>query len=820
MSVPVQTPSKEYIANGTTTAFPLDFNCDKAEYLIVTLNGEEAPVGSWTLANDTVTFNVAPLNGVVVNLQRNTPFQRTTNYQLYDNSFRPSAVNKDFDLIWWKLQELGVADWILGNRISALKNYVDRKDDELKAYLMEEIRKQGVALDQLDEYYNYLMQQLAQVAIDRGWAASFIVSADGSTQQEINDRIGNTWYAKPLGYELNARIMLDNGDIVKNTTPNNTTNPNTDMSKWAFTEHLIFRSLSEMLAYQNPKSGQVAHMLSFHAPNFALLKPRDGGGFFIYDESKSNDNNGGTIFNGWVRQYSGDVDISWFGAVQGADASPFIESALKISKSIVIRGNYTLETICGIPKQNNYANNVIVIRGENQATLTVNCPSGAVFTSADAKLNPDSTSNLFTAKIDVSGINFIGTTVANSVIFNGDRLYNMDIHHNNFKGNVTIVKAYVKREVNRQYTQSTSIFKNHLANVYRVIEADKAYNFDFSYNMCEACVGGMYIGVDAPWDPNAISLTIHRNLWEGGGMLLKTNGGIVAGSVSKNYFESNVYHDVLTDKCLIHINRTGTGSGYSSGLTFENNLFSGNSSIIDYVDVRFANQSTESLGNSKIATTKAPVFIGNWSNSARITNLDSAVLINNRCENRATMKNAYSPQEGRVSFISGYKEKVLADILNTKTLSIMTFDTTACLASGVANSNFKATLDISMYFKTSGGVNTASATCKVDIFAFTPFGITSPVKTHLKAVMSNFMQSTSADKITSTVGMFAPFANQTINLVDNGDGTYILQLSDFTNFSTPSWGNATSVRIEYTLSGTLIASQSSSYSTLNLMVVG
>ncbi|MFX5636405.1 hypothetical protein ABTD81_09345 [Acinetobacter baumannii] len=186
MSVPEQIPSKEYIANGTTTAFPLEFNCDKAEYLIVTLNGEEAPVGSWTLANDTVTFNVAPLNGVVVNLERNTPFQRTTNYQLYDNSFRPSAVNKDFDLIWWKLQELGVADWILGNRIDALKNYVDDRDDELRAYLMEEIRKQGVALDQLEEYYNYLMERLAQIAVDRGWDSSF-VTYNSLNQKQVND---------------------------------------------------------------------------------------------------------------------------------------------------------------------------------------------------------------------------------------------------------------------------------------------------------------------------------------------------------------------------------------------------------------------------------------------------------------------------------------------------------------------------------------------------------------------------------------------------------------------------------------------------------
>ncbi|MFX6505030.1 phage tail fiber protein [Acinetobacter baumannii] len=207
MSVPEQTPFIEYTANGTTTVFPVPFQCDKAEYLIVNLDGNEAPVGSWSFVNGSVTFNTAPANGVVVNIERNTPFQRTTDYQSYNNSFRPAPVNKDFDLIWWKLQELGVADWILHNRIDALKAYVDRqdselqqnidnlkiyvddKDDELRAYLLEEIRKQGVALDQLDEYYNYLMRRLAQIAIDKGWEASFVVDASGKTQQEINDSI-------------------------------------------------------------------------------------------------------------------------------------------------------------------------------------------------------------------------------------------------------------------------------------------------------------------------------------------------------------------------------------------------------------------------------------------------------------------------------------------------------------------------------------------------------------------------------------------------------------------------------------------------------
>ncbi|WP_252739287.1 hypothetical protein [Acinetobacter baumannii] len=812
MAVPEQTPFIEYTANGTTTVYPLTFDCDKSEYLIVSLDGEEAPVGSWSLAGGSITFNSAPANGVLITIERNTPFRRTTEYQSYNNSFRPSPVNKDFDLIWWKLQELGVADWILHNRIDALKAYVDDRDDELKAYLMEEIRKQGVALDQLDEYYNYLMQQLAQVAIDRGWAASFIVSADGSTQQEINDRIGNTWYAKPLGYELNARIMLDNGDIVKNTTPNNTTNPNTDMSKWAFTEHLIFRSLSEMLAYQNPKSGQVAHMLSFHAPNFALLKPRDGGGFFIYDESKSNDNNGGTIFNGWVRQYAGDVDISWFGAQQGTDASPFIESALKISKSIVIRGDYTLETICGIPDQNNYSPTVISIRGENQATLTVNCPAGAVFTSAAGKLNPTSKSDIYTGKINVSGINFVGTTIANSVIFNGDRLYNMKIHHNNFHGNVTIIKAVVKRLADRNYSQSVDINNNHMALVHRVIEADRAYNFNFSFNACENCNGGIYIGIDAPFDPTGMSVSLFRNLWEAGGMILKVQGGLVAGSVSKNYFESNNIADAATDKCQIYINRTGTGAGHSGGLVFDSNFFSGSSSVAGYCDVRIIGTPDISGGTTKNALSAPAVFIGNWSENERLVDNPSAILIGNRVKDRALMLNAYTPQESRVSFFSGYLNKAVT----TNPVRFMTIDTRPCLTNSAASANFKASMDVMLHFTTVGAINTATVGFKLDLMVFASYGTgTPPPKAGLKVSMSGFVQSSGADKITDTVQMGAVVSSPTIAVVDNGDGTYHLDLSTFANYSVPNWGNITNVRVTYNMQG--YGYIPGSYSSLNLL---
>lgn len=221
MAVQPQTPFKEYTANGTTTVFPLGFDCKDKDHLIVMIDDAETDNSTWSLNDDHVIFNVAPAADKKITLQRNTPYRRDRNYQAYDNSFRPGPVNDDFDWIWWKLQELGVADWILGNRINALKNYVDRKDDELKAYLMEEIRKQGVALDQLDEYYNYLMERLAQIAVDKGWDASFVVDGD-ETQHEINNKIRastgsnviNFFTAVELKNWLNDPEVFDVSDIL------------------------------------------------------------------------------------------------------------------------------------------------------------------------------------------------------------------------------------------------------------------------------------------------------------------------------------------------------------------------------------------------------------------------------------------------------------------------------------------------------------------------------------------------------------------------------------------------------------------------------
>ncbi len=162
MAVPEQTPFIEFTANGTTTVFPLPFQCDKSEYLIVSLDGNEAPVGSWSFVNDIVTFNTAPANGVIVSIERNTPFQRTTEYQSYNNSFRPSPVNKDFDLIWWKLQELGYRDQVIW--LALVKEIADRISGDVN--LQNQINTIDEWLTDLQQSVNENTNDISQLVND------------------------------------------------------------------------------------------------------------------------------------------------------------------------------------------------------------------------------------------------------------------------------------------------------------------------------------------------------------------------------------------------------------------------------------------------------------------------------------------------------------------------------------------------------------------------------------------------------------------------------------------------------------------------------
>ena len=62
----------------------------------------------------------------------------------------------------------------------------------------------------------------------------------------------------------------------------------------------------------------VADMIDIVAPSdndVCVVTDKNQGGTFVYDSSKITEDNKGTNFNGWIRQYSGAVNVKWFGAI-------------------------------------------------------------------------------------------------------------------------------------------------------------------------------------------------------------------------------------------------------------------------------------------------------------------------------------------------------------------------------------------------------------------------------------------------------------------------------------------------------------------------
>lgn len=88
------------------------------------------------------------------------------------------------------------------------------------------------------------------------------------------------------GYPLNARVMLDNGDIVKSTVSNNTANPNSDMTGWVLLTRYQLKNVDDFQRISNLSGGEKATVDNFSNPNLALSKPYfgGGGGNFVFEK--------------------------------------------------------------------------------------------------------------------------------------------------------------------------------------------------------------------------------------------------------------------------------------------------------------------------------------------------------------------------------------------------------------------------------------------------------------------------------------------------------------------------------------------------------
>ncbi len=115
---------------------------------------------------------------------------------------------------------------------------------------------------------------------------------------------------------------------------------NSDPIETRFSHQIITVDTINDLATIDTRKIKAAFVTGYYVPN-------DGGeGFFHYNSSKSTINNSGTIFNGWVRQYSGAVNVKWFGAkTDGSNTVSTIQSAIDSgAKEIFVpSGTYRLD---------------------------------------------------------------------------------------------------------------------------------------------------------------------------------------------------------------------------------------------------------------------------------------------------------------------------------------------------------------------------------------------------------------------------------------------------------------------------------------------
>ena len=162
--------------------------------------------------------------------------------------------------------------------------WVNVSAQEVKKYLIAA----GVDESELDGDYDFLMQRLAQIAVDKGWDASFVLY-HGISQKKINDGLD---------------------------------------------------SIAELLSIPNPFNSMRVFVKSYTEGNgvgyLGEATPYKGGNWFIYKSSRAAENDGVFIFNGWERFLESDTYTPY---MAGCKCDGVTDDAQKLDKL-----NYALFT--------------------------------------------------------------------------------------------------------------------------------------------------------------------------------------------------------------------------------------------------------------------------------------------------------------------------------------------------------------------------------------------------------------------------------------------------------------------------------------------
>lgn len=131
-----------------------------------------------------------------------------------------------------------------------------------------------------------------------------------------------SYFTEGASYPLNARVTLENGDIVKSTIDGNINNPNSDMTGW-YLVGAVTDSIAALISMDSPSDGSMEFVSGLQ------------GGWFKFNKSRLLENDGGTIFNGWERQDVRTARPEWWGAIPDGyfDCTAAIQACINYSKA-------------------------------------------------------------------------------------------------------------------------------------------------------------------------------------------------------------------------------------------------------------------------------------------------------------------------------------------------------------------------------------------------------------------------------------------------------------------------------------------------------
>lgn len=325
------------------------------------------------------------------------------------------------------------------------------------------------------------------------------------------------------------------------------------------------------------------------------------------------------------------------------DDAPFWERVWTFTNILTLRSSstYRLKSLIGLPDNSLFANSAIFLFGWG-ATIIVSSPlvdgsREAIFTSRAAKVAPNSQADLYSGKVLVSGGNW--TQNGTSVLFNGDRIYQLEISAGNYSAIDTIVKSFRPKGDGvypHGYIQSVRISGGAQFNgVRRLIDGKQAFDISINGIKCTNCVGGVYID-SLTADPAVQRFTWTDVLWQGGGVAIAL-GKVIGCKISGGYFEANTVGDTATAKCDIWLKK---GASPSSSVTIEGVSFQPHKDQIadpNYYPIRIDYQPLSPVA-------PPPVIDGCWAAGTQIVTPGKAEMRNVGANSVDVMRNAIAPR--------------------------------------------------------------------------------------------------------------------------------------------------------------------------------